>query len=88
MLSILLTKSLQDAELESTDAKVVLVNHAYHPDEIDSIIYSHINDMVRDAHAAMVDMRGAAMPADRAQLHRLACRRNSGRTTKQWNCAS
>ena len=59
----LLTRSLQEAGLESKDAKVVLVNHAYHPDEIDGIIYSHINDMVRDAHAAMVDMRGAAMPA-------------------------
>src|ERR1700693_5750214 len=37
-----LVKSLQQAQLESADAKVVLINHAYHLDEIDSITYSHI----------------------------------------------
>jgi hypothetical protein len=59
----LLSKSLQDAGLESPDASVVLVNHAYHLDEIDAITFSHLNDMVRDAHAAITDLRGAATPA-------------------------
>jgi hypothetical protein len=59
----LLSKSLQDAGLESRDASVVLVNHAYHLDEIDAITFSHVNEMVRDAHAAITDARGAATPA-------------------------
>lgn len=59
----LLSKSLQEAELESRDAAVVLVNHAYHLDEIDAITFSHLNEMVRDAHASITDMRGAATPA-------------------------
>ncbi|HXA47306.1 MAG TPA: DUF2863 family protein, partial [Burkholderiaceae bacterium] len=59
----LLSKSLQDGGLESPDASVVLVNHAYHLDEIDAITFSHLNDMVRDAHAAITDLRGAATPA-------------------------
>jgi hypothetical protein len=59
----LLSNSLQEAELESRDAVVVLVNHAYHLDEIDAITFSHLNEMVRDAQASMADMRGAATPA-------------------------
>jgi hypothetical protein len=59
----LLTKSFKEAQLESPDATVVLVNHAYHPDEIDGISYSHLNEMVRDAFASMTDMRGALTPA-------------------------
>jgi len=59
----LLSKSLQEAELESRDAVVVLVNHAYHLDEIDAITFSHVNEMLRDAHASITDMRGAATPA-------------------------
>jgi hypothetical protein len=59
----LLTRSLQDAQLESPDATVVLISYAYHLDEIDAITFSHLNEMVRDAHAAMTDMRGAATPA-------------------------
>ena len=49
----LLTASLQQAGLESADAKVVLVSHAYHVDEIDAITYSHLQGMVRDAHTAL-----------------------------------
>jgi hypothetical protein len=59
----LLTRSLQEAQLESPQAKVVLISHAYHLDEIDSITFSHLNEMVREALASMVDMRGAAIPA-------------------------
>lgn len=59
----LLTKSFQHAQLESQDATVVLVSHAYHLDEIDSITFSHINAMVRDAYASMTDKKVPATPA-------------------------
>ena len=59
----LLTKSLQKEGLESPDATVVLVSYAYHLDEIDSITYSHLNAMVRDAFAAMTDKKVAATAA-------------------------
>jgi hypothetical protein len=58
-----LGKSMQQAQLESADAKVVLINHAYHLDEIDSITYSHLSDMIRDAFASMTDKKAAATPA-------------------------
>ena len=58
-----LTKSIQTAGLESPDATVVLVNHAYQLDDIDAITYSHLHEMVRDAHAAMVDRRSATATA-------------------------
>lgn len=58
-----LTKSFQEAQLESPDAKVVLISHAYHLDEIDSITYSHLNEMVREAFASMSDKKAAPMPA-------------------------
>ncbi|MFT5532406.1 MAG: hypothetical protein ACI8WM_003586 [Burkholderiaceae bacterium] len=59
----MLTRSLQEAGLESPDATVVLVNHAYQLDEIDSITFSHLHEMVRDAHASMHDMRAATATA-------------------------
>ncbi|MFC5474722.1 DUF2863 family protein [Paraherbaspirillum soli] len=59
----LLTKSFQEAELESQDATVVLVNHAYHLDEIDGITYSHLSEMIRDAFASMTNKKVAATPA-------------------------
>ncbi|KAF3998346.1 DUF2863 family protein [Glaciimonas immobilis] len=59
----LLTQSLQKAQLESPDASVVLVSYAYHLDEIDSITYSHLNAMIRDAFASMTDKKVAATPA-------------------------
>lgn len=58
-----LTKSLQLAGLESAEAHVVLVNHGYLLDEIDGITFSHLHEMVRDAHAAMHDMRAASASA-------------------------
>jgi hypothetical protein len=54
-----LGKSLQLAGLESADARVVLVNHAYHLDEIDSITYSNLSDMIRDAYTSMTDKKAA-----------------------------
>ena len=57
-----LVKSFQQAELESPKAKVVLMSHAYDPDEIDRITYSHLHEMVRDAHASMTDKKIVAAP--------------------------
>jgi hypothetical protein len=58
-----LSKSMQQAQLESADAKVVLINHAYHLDEIDSITYSHLSEMIRDAYTSMTDKKAVAAPA-------------------------
>ncbi len=58
-----LTASIQEAQLESANAKVVLVSYAYHLDEIDAITYSHLEAMVRDAFAAMTDKKISATPA-------------------------
>jgi len=58
-----LTKSFKDAQLESRDATVVLVNHAYHLDEIDGITYSHLNEMIRNAFASLSDKKMVAAPA-------------------------
>ena len=58
-----LVASIKSAGLESPDAKIVLIAHAYDLDEIDRVTYSHLNDMVRDACVAMTDKKLAAMPA-------------------------
>jgi hypothetical protein len=58
-----LSASLQQAGLESEAAKVVLVHHVYHLDEIDALRYGQVHDMVREAHAAISDKRHAATPA-------------------------
>ncbi|MDC8758595.1 DUF2863 family protein [Janthinobacterium fluminis] len=58
-----LVRSFQQAGLESPKAKVVLMNHAYDLAEIDSISYSHLNEMVRDAWASMTDKKVTATPA-------------------------
>ena len=58
-----LTASIKEAQLESADAKVVLVSYAYHLDEIDAITYSHLEAMVRDAFAAMTDKKISETPA-------------------------
>jgi hypothetical protein len=58
-----LTDSLKQAQLESPDAKVVLVSYAYHLDEVDAITYSHLEAMVRDAYAAMTDKKLTETPA-------------------------
>lgn len=58
-----LSASLQQAGLESEAATVVLVHHAYHLDEVEAIRYCQLNDMVREAHAALSDKRRATTPA-------------------------
>lgn len=56
----LLRKSFVQEQLESADASVVLVSHAYHPDEIDAIGYSELHAMVHDACDAMTGKKTSA----------------------------
>lgn len=58
-----LSESIREYGLESRDAQVVLVSHAYHADELDRISYSDLADMVKDAQTAMSGKRGVAAPA-------------------------
>jgi hypothetical protein len=59
----LLISSFKDAQLESPDATVVLVSHAYHFDEMNRIGYGQLNEMVYDAHASMTRKKLTATPA-------------------------
>jgi len=52
-----LVDSFRVAELESRQAKVVLIRHAYDLDEIDSISYSRLHEMVREAAASMTEKK-------------------------------
>ena len=58
-----LVASFKQAGLESADARVVMLAHAYDGDEADRITYSHLNDMARDAAAAMTEKKLVARPA-------------------------
>ncbi|MES2742669.1 MAG: hypothetical protein V4754_17230 [Pseudomonadota bacterium] len=58
-----LVASIQQGQLESAKAKVVLMRHIYDLGEIDSITYCHLHDMVRDAHASLTEKKLAATPA-------------------------
>lgn len=58
-----LVQSFQQGALESEQAKVVLINHAYDLGEIDRITYSHLGAMVRDAYASMTEKKIVATPA-------------------------
>jgi hypothetical protein len=57
-----LVASLHSAGLESKDANVVLVSHAYDLAEIDAISYSALHEIVREVAASMTDKKLAAMP--------------------------
>lgn len=59
----LLRESFLQAQLESPDAKLVLVSHAYHPDELGRIGYSQVQAMVREAYEAMTRKKAPAAPA-------------------------
>lgn len=59
----LLTASFKQLELESSKARVVLINHAYHADELDAITYSELGEMLRESAAAMTDKKVTAAPA-------------------------
>jgi len=58
-----LRASVQQAGLESAKARVVLVHHLYHPDEIDALTYSEVEAMNRDAFASLTDKKVMAVPA-------------------------
>lgn len=57
-----LRDSLFDARLESPDAKIVLVAHAYHLDELEHIGYGQLSGMVREAYEAMTRKKAADAP--------------------------
>lgn len=59
----LLTESFKKGGLESPEARVVLISHAYHLEEIDRITYSDLADMLRDAFASMTEKKAQATPA-------------------------
>lgn len=58
-----LVASFKQAGLESPDARVVMISHAYDGDEADRITYSHLNDMARDAAATLTEKKLVARPA-------------------------
>lgn len=58
-----LTASIKEGGLEGPNARVVLVAHAYHVEEADRILHSHLNEMVRDAGAALLGRKSASMAA-------------------------
>lgn len=63
-----LRASFQQAGLESPDAKVVLISHAYDLEEIDSISYSQLNDMLREVAATMSEKKLVDTPALAASI--------------------
>ncbi|HEX8614616.1 MAG TPA: hypothetical protein VF800_25330, partial [Telluria sp.] len=58
-----LVESIKQGGLESPQATVVMISHAYDLDEVDAITYSHLNDMVRDAAGSMTEKKLVARPA-------------------------
>jgi hypothetical protein len=63
-----LRASFQQEGLESADATVVLISHAYDLDEIDAISYSQLNDMLREAAATMNEKKLVETPALAASI--------------------
>jgi hypothetical protein len=63
-----LRASFQQAGLESPDASVVLISHAYDMQEIDSISYSQLNDMLREVAATMSEKKLVDTPALAASI--------------------
>jgi hypothetical protein len=63
-----LRASFQQQGLESADATVVLISHAYDLDEIDAISYSQLNDMLREAAATMNEKKLVDTPALAASI--------------------
>lgn len=58
-----LRESFIHGGLESRKAKVVLVAHAYHADEMERIAYTHLNAMVHEAMEAMTRKKAPAAEA-------------------------
>jgi hypothetical protein len=64
----MLRASFQQAGLESADATVVLISHAYDADEIDGISYSQLGDMLREVAATMSEKKMVETPALAASI--------------------
>lgn len=58
-----LVDSFSQAGLESKQAKVVLVSHAYDAAEANNLTYSQLNEMLGDAAASMTEKKLVAAPA-------------------------
>jgi len=58
-----LRESIQKAGLESPKARVVLVHHLYHPEEINALSFSEVEAMNRDAFASLTDKKILSVPA-------------------------
>ncbi len=64
----MLRAGFQQAGLESADATVVLISHAYSLDEVDGISYSQLGDMLREVAATMGDKRMVETPVLAASI--------------------
>ena len=64
-----LIASFAAAGLESSQAKVVLMRHAYDLDEIDRIAFGDLHDMLREAAASMLDKKIVPTPALERSMH-------------------
>jgi hypothetical protein len=64
-----LIDSFAQAGLESPQAKVVLMRHAYDLDAIDRIAFGDLHDMLREAAASMLDKKIAPTPALERSMH-------------------
>lgn len=63
-----LVDSIKTAGLESPDAKVVLISHAFDAEEAARISYSQLGEMARDAAAVMSERKLVAAPALEASI--------------------
>lgn len=63
-----LVESFRSAGLESPDAKVMLVSHAYTPDEASRITYSQLHQILRGVYASMSAKKLVAVPALEASM--------------------
>ncbi|MFC0252072.1 hypothetical protein [Massilia consociata] len=63
-----LAASFHPAGLESTDAKVVLIQHAYDLAEIDHVAYSTLHEMLREAAASLLEKKLQPAPTIEASI--------------------
>lgn len=63
-----LLDSFKEAGLESGDAKVVLLRHAYDLEEIDGIAYGTLHEMLREAAASLTARKPAPAPLIEASM--------------------
>jgi hypothetical protein len=63
-----LAASFKQGGLDSPDARVALIRHAYDLDEIDRIHYGMLHDMLREAAASLQDKKLAPAPTIEASM--------------------